>query len=183
MPSRTADLIGAGLLVGLGVIMAIASLGYDLFAEGGAIGPGLMPFTAGLLLIVFGAAVGAESLRSSAHDRHSGAVKRDDREPERAPEGAPQRDGDEDPESQEVSGRTVALVFALTLGAIASIPLLGFLAPFAVLIFVLVTLVEGQGWVRGVVLGIAASAVTWLVFVRLLQIPLPTGTLEATLGI
>jgi putative tricarboxylic transport membrane protein len=163
--------------------MAIASIGYDLFAEGGRIGPGLMPFTAGLLLIVFGAAVGADSLRSSAHDRHSGAVKKEDHEPERPADAATQPDGDDGHEAQEISGKTVALVFALTLGAIAFVPLLGFLAPFAVLIFVLVTLVERQGWLRGVVLGIAASAVTWLVFVRLLHIPLPTGTLEATLGI
>jgi putative tricarboxylic transport membrane protein len=122
-------------------------------------------------------------LRSSAHDRLSGAVKKDDREPKRPADAATQPDGDDVHEAQEISGKTVALVFALTLGAIAFIPLLGFLAPFAVLIFVLVTLVERQGWLRGVVLGIAASAVTWLVFVRLLQIPLPTGTLEATLGI
>jgi putative tricarboxylic transport membrane protein len=182
VPSRTADLIGAGLLVALGITMAITSVGYDLVAEGGGIGPGLMPFTAAILLIAFGAAVGAESLRSS-HERHSGTAKRDDREPERQSDAAAQPDGDDGHEAREISGKTVALVFALTLAAIAFVPLLGFLAPFAVLIFVLVTLVERQGWVRGAVLGVTASAITWLIFVRLLQIPLPTGILEATPGI
>jgi len=32
-------------------------------------------------------------------------------------------------------------------------------------------------WSRAVVLGVAFGAVTWLVFVRLLYVPLPAGTL------
>jgi hypothetical protein len=180
--SRTADLIGAALLIALGATMAIASIGYELFVEGGRIGPGLMPFTAGLLLIVFGGAVGAESLRSSRHQPHSESAEGAERKRESASDTEDPPDGDRH-EAQETSWNLVALVFALTLSGILLVPLLGFLAPFALLIFVLVALVERQGWVPGAVLGLTATAITWLIFVRLLQIPLPTGILEAVLGI
>lgn len=183
MHSRTADLIGAALLIALGATMAIASIGYELFVEGGRIGPGLMPFTAGLLLIVFGGAVGAESLRSSRHHPHSESAEGAERKRESAPDTEDPPDGDGSHGAQETSWKLVALVFALTLSGILLVPLLGFLVPFALLIFVLVALVERQGWVQAAVLGVTASAITWLTFVRLLQIPLPTGILEAVLGI
>jgi putative tricarboxylic transport membrane protein len=57
------------------------------------------------------------------------------------------------------------------------IPLLGFLLSFGLLILALVTFVEREGWLRGILLSVSAIVVTWLTFVVLLEIPLPPGLL------
>lgn len=78
--------------------------------------------------------------------------------------------------------RTIAVVFAMTLVAILVIPLLGFLLPFAALIFALVAFVEGEGKWLALGLAVGAIVVTWLLFVVFLGVPLPSGILGEALG-
>jgi putative tricarboxylic transport membrane protein len=149
---KVPDLIGAGLLVAVGVAFALGALsGYEIFTEGGQIGPGFMPFAAGTLLVVFGAMVGVEALLRPSHD------------------------GREESGGEEGSRQTVGLIFALTLGAILLIPLLGFLVSFGLLVFALVSFVEREGLLLGAGMGAAAAVFAWLVFALFLQIPLPAG--------
>lgn len=162
MREKAPDLIGSALLVALGVAFAIGGIGYGVFGEGSRIGPGFMPFVAGVLLVVFGVMIGVEAVL------HRGRVP--SRTLQYMQEGS--AEGDE-----EESGRTVAVAFGLMLVTVLLIPVLGFLLSFGLLILALVAFVEREGWLRGILLSVSAIAVTWLTFVVLLEIPLPPGIL------
>ena len=167
MRERVPDLIGAGLLATLGVAFATGGTGYGVFGEGSRIGPGFMPFVAGVLLVVFGVMIGVE------------ALLRRGRVPSRPLQNT--QEGDAEVEEEE-SGRTVVVAFGLMLVTVLLIPVLGFLLSFGLLILALVTFVEREGWVRGILLSVGAITVTWLTFVVLLEIPLPPGILGELLG-
>ncbi len=167
MRDKAPDLIGAGLLVALGVAFAIGGSGYGVFGEGSRVGPGFMPFVAGVLLVVFGVMIGVEAAL------HRGRV------PSHTVQNT-QEGGVEGEE--EAEGSTVAVAFGLMLVTVLLIPLLGFLLSFGLLILALVTFVEREGWVRGILLSVGAITVTWLTFVVFLQIPLPPGILGELLG-
>ncbi len=151
MKERAPDLIGGGLLVALGTAFAIGATRFELFTQGGGIGPGLMPFISGILLVVFGMLVGVEAWWRR----------------ERIPQPREEEEG--------VLNRSVALGFGLTLIAILLVPIIGFLLSFGLLIFALVVLLEREPFWLGLVLSIGAIAVTWVVFVWFLRIPLPQG--------
>jgi putative tricarboxylic transport membrane protein len=159
---KAPDLIGSALLVALGVAFAIGGTGYGVFGEGSRIGPGFMPFAAGVLLVVFGVVIGVEAALG--------------RVPSRPPQNMQEGDAEGD---EEGSGRTVAVAFGLMLVTVLLIPVLGFLLSFGLLILALVTFVEREGWLRGILLSVSAIAVTWLTFVVLLEIPLPPGIFGA----
>ncbi len=160
MREKAPDLVGAVLLVALGVAFAVgAASGFPLMGEGGRIGSGFMPFVAGTLLVVFGAMVGGEALLRRRTTEAGGPG------------------GEEDEEAK--SRYTVGVVFGLTLLAVLLIPVLGFLVSFGLLVFALVRFVEGGGWLLGVGMGAGAAVFTWLVFVLFLQIPLPMGIFGA----
>jgi putative tricarboxylic transport membrane protein len=161
---KAPDLIGSTLLVTLGVAFAIGGIGYGVFGEGSRIGPGFMPFVAGVLLVVFGVIIGVEAVL------HRGRV------PSRTLQNI---QGGSAEGGEEESGRTVAVAFGLMFVTVLLVPVLGFLLSFGLLILALVTFVEREGWLRGILLSVSAIAVTWLTFVVLLEIPLPTGILGA----
>ncbi|MGH3087724.1 MAG: tripartite tricarboxylate transporter TctB family protein [Rubrobacteraceae bacterium] len=153
------DLFGAALLVLIGAAFVAGSLGLEVINQQGRIGPGFMPFATGALLAIFGAMVGAEALLRSRRPP----------EEEEVPQTA-RADGEE-----EGSRHTVAVVFGLTFAAILLIPLLGFLASFGALVFVLVRFIEKGSLFISAALGVGAAALTWAVFVLFLRIPLPMG--------
>lgn len=165
----------------LGIAFALASLKYGLFGGGGRIGPGLVPFAAGISLVVFGGSIGLQIWR-----RHEESVpltpERWKTEESALEKPTPLTAGEEGVREQGVetgdeegSNRLVALVFGLILIAILLIPVLGFLVSFGLLVLALVTIVEREGFLIGLALSIGAVAVTWLVFVYFLQVPLPQG--------
>lgn len=160
MRQKAPDLIGAGILVALGVVFAVGALsGLEVIDERGRIGPGFMPFATGLLLALFGAMVGGGTLlrREAEADGNAGEAE--------APE-----------DSEEGGSRyTVGVVFGLTLVAVLLIPVLGFLVSFGLLVFAVITFVEREGPILGLGLGTGAAVLTWVVFVLFLQIPLPGG--------
>jgi putative tricarboxylic transport membrane protein len=151
LKERIPDLIGAGLLVALGIAFAVGATRFELIAEGGRIGPGLMPFVSGVLLVVFGVLVGVEAWWRRERTQEVVA------------------------DEEAVSNRSVARAFALMLGAVLLVPIIGFLLSFGLLIFALVVLLEREPFWLGLVLSIGAIAVTWIVFVWFLRIPLPQG--------
>lgn len=164
MKDRAPDLVGAALLMVLGAVFAGGTLfRYEIFGEGGRIGPGFMPFSAGLLLVVFGAMVGMGAWMGGRPEV----------------EEAISADYETGGTGDEGSWHTVALVFGLTLVAILLIPLLGFLPSFGILIFMLVRFVEGRGFPLAAGTGVGAVIFAWLVFVFFLRIPLPGGMFVA----
>lgn len=162
------DLVGSVVLVALGLAFAGGSVQYGIYAEGGRLGPGFMPFVAGSLLVVFGATVGVEALLR----RRRGVATSSASMP------PPDREGGQD-------GRTrhsVPLLFGLTLAAVALIPVLGFLLAFGLLVFALVVFVERFEAMVGLGMGVGAVFLAWLVFALFLRIPLPAGLFGSLFG-
>ena len=162
--------IGAGLLVALGAVFAAGSSGYGLFGSGGRIGPGFVPFATGVLLIAFGGFIGVQTRRSGAEGASHELVE-DEAQEQGAETGG-----------EEGSNRPVALVFGLTLVTILLAPVIGFLVSFGLLVLALVAFVERQNFLLGLALSVVATVLTWLVFARLLQVPLPQGIFASGFG-
>jgi hypothetical protein len=165
------EFIGGALLVLVGLGFAFGGASYGLFNEEGRIGTGFLPFVSGALMVVFGLAVAVETwlgVRRAARGEHQGggddllalALASDDEHGAVGEEGA---------------ARSVALVFALTLGAVVLIPFIGFLVSFAILLFVLVAWVEREGAARGLAISAAGVVFTYLIFEAFLKVPLPSG--------
>lgn len=161
MSSRTADVLGAAVLILAGIGLAFGGMGYGLFAEGGRVGPGLMPFAAGTLLVIFGATVGLETVRRRTH------AQRDSDEPQPG-RGEPQPAG-------RRPGHSVAMAFGFLLGALLLTDVVGFLPAFGVMVVALIVVVERQEPVRAVAISAAAVALSWALFVLFLGVPLPDG--------
>lgn len=176
----TADLIGAAVLMAVGLTMAIMAVDYDLFGRNGLIRPGFMPFLAGGFMALFGVVIAFSAFRQHrAYARSRGA------KPAAEPEtGAVSTSPDESQERERADGeadgngtfnKRVATVFGLTFVTILAAPVLGFILAFGLLIFVLLVFVERERLWIGVVVSGLASFSTWLVFVYFLRIPLPSG--------
>lgn len=179
MRKQHGDLIISGVLVVIGLAMAVGGVGYHLLGKGGRIAPGFMPFVAGIALAVFSATVFAEALSSV---RRATAV-----EAPRPAAAEPVRDGAADTEADAPAGddlgasgrqqRRIAAVFAMTLVALLITPVTGFLVAFGLLIIALLWFVEREKpWIAGLI-GCVAVLASWAVFVLLLQVPLPGGML------
>lgn len=189
MREQIADLVGVGLLVALGIALAVGSVQYELFGEEGRIAPGFMPFVAGILLVVFSGMVGLETWWRRARDSRETTGER---EPQADPvaERAASSEATEhslreriaETDEDEGSNRSILFVFGLTLVAILLVPVLGFLVSFGLLVVVLVAFVEREGILMGLVLGAGAVLVSWLVFIQLLQIPVPQGIFQPIIG-
>jgi putative tricarboxylic transport membrane protein len=169
------EFVGAAVLVLVGLGFAVGGAGYGVFNEEGRIGTGFLPFVSGLLMAVFGLAVAVETWLGARRAAFA-ADGTDGREGDDLLALALASD-DEHPVAGEVEGqgRSVALVFALTLGAILLIPFIGFLISFALLLFVLVTWVEREGVARGLAISVAGVVFTYLIFEAFLKVPLPGG--------
>lgn len=209
MRGRNADLAMAAAFAVLGGTMAGGSVGYGIFAEGGRIGPGFMPFVAGVALVAFSGwtcveiAVGGRGATTSGRSGTDVAGHAVAGEAPAGPAGDAVGTDGADAAGAAGDGATVAgaaasgqagsnaaesahprrterkvvLVVLLAAGAATLVSVTGFLLAFGLLILVLLAAVEREPlWLAA---GVSAAAVTvsWLVFVRLLGIPLPGGAL------
>lgn len=178
MRHRHVDLAMSAVLGLLGAAMAVYSVRYSVFEQGGRIGPGFMPFVAGLALAAFSAWACAEIvIRGRRADR---ATARAAVQPTAEPAATPAVEEPPAP-AQPADGRTnrkVVLVFGLTVAAAVLTSLTGFLVAFGLLVLVLLAVVERERLWLAASISVAAVTVSWLVFVRLLGVPLPGGVLH-----
>lgn len=169
------DVVGGALLLALGAAFVVGSTNYELFGEGGRIGPGFMPFVAGVLLVVFGALVGGGA--AWRRGRHMQRVAGQEPETE-----TQQGEREQDKGVGKGGSRSVLFVFGLTLAAILFIPLFGFSLSFGLLVFALATVVERERLITALVLSGGATIIPWLLFSQLLNVPLPQGLFELVSG-
>jgi putative tricarboxylic transport membrane protein len=195
MRKLSGDLIISATLVVIGLAMAVRAVGYHTFGAGGRIAPGFMPFVAGLALAAFSVWAFAEVL---VRGRRAGAAApAQDRPRQPAATGADETaqvvaadaaatsavsgDGHGAAEPAEPAKtkpeRRATLVFAMTLGAVVLTAVTGFLVAFGLLILTLLWFVEREKPWLAILISVAAVLVSWLVFVQLLQVPLPGGML------
>lgn len=155
------EVIFAAFLAILGIGFAIGGLRYGLLATGNGIGAGMVPFGAGALLAIFAlmrlAAASRQWLEAVRIDKRSDAAEK--------------------ASGEQAPLRVVLIVFALSLAAILLVPVLGFLLSFGLLMLVLTIIVERVKWWHGVLVAAIGIVVVWVVFIMLLNIPVPEGFL------
>ncbi|GAA2355398.1 hypothetical protein GCM10010404_04590 [Nonomuraea africana] len=152
--------VWAGLTL-LAAAMATGALGYGITKEGGQIGPGFLPFVAGVLLAVLAGTALAETLRHT--------------EPEEA---APARtESDEQGRTEPQRVRILWTVFAMLLGALLLVPVTGFLVAFGLLVFAVSAFVERRRPVPALTVSAVAVLAIYAIFVLFLGVPLPGGLL------
>ena len=153
----------AFLVVGLTVLI---SGSHGLRTEEGLVGPGLMPFAAGLVT----------------------TIATWPRPPTRGASGTASEAGEvnaiEDADEVDHLGRTsaqrnraVLWVFLVILGAVLMSHVIGLLLSLSLMVVILVSVVERKPWWSGVVGGIATFLFGYGVFGVVLNVPLPTGML------
>lgn len=170
MTRRRADLVISALLTLLGLAMAVRAVDYHMLVDDGGIGPGFMPFAAGLALAGF---AGLVAVRTAVAARVRGDDVPQDGTQHDASEGTPQADDG----SAQLGRFRVAAVLGLTFGAALLSTLVGFVLAFGALVFVLLWRIERESLRLALLVAGLAVLVSWLLFVQLLAVPLPGGLL------
>lgn len=150
------------------ILVVVGSLRYGVRDDQGLVGAGMMPFAAGLVMLVATLWEGVGEFR-----RQRTAV----------PE-APVENAIADADAVEASTRTpaeqrraVIIAFLVIAGTLALARVVGLLIALSLMVMVFIWPVERKPWWSGVIGGIAAFIFGWLVFGILLDVPLPTGML------
>jgi putative tricarboxylic transport membrane protein len=148
---RTADRIGAVILLALAVAYTATAAGRYTYWTANGPGSGFFPFWLGLVL----AALSTLLLVS--------AVRRPDRGRAWLPTG-------------HGAARLVVVVL-VTAVFIALLPLLGMVLGTAIFLAVLLRMLEGHSWRATLALAVGAAVANWAIFVLWLNVPFPVGVL------
>ena len=170
-----ADVVAAGSLVVLGLVYGALAVGEGIgtMAETGA---GFFPLVVAVVLVAASVVLLVQGLRGMSR----GEVAVGDGTRDRTPDGTADGDtagGAAGAEDDEVRWPRVAGVLAVALLVPAVGATVGMIVTLSVTVALAAKIMGVVRWSRAVVLGVAFGAVTWLVFVRLLYVPLPAGTL------
>jgi len=192
-PTVGGTVIHAVLLV-VGVVAAVVGRGYGVTVpeHNGEVGAGFLPAVAGVLLALFAGAEVLKDLRAArahrlAHASASGASAVRTGLPVGADllVQAPVQELLHEQEEVDIFGRTSAqrrkvlvAVSALLLATVLLVPVVGFLIAFGLMLFVISWRVERRRLVPALVTTVVVVAVTRLVFVNFLNVPLPSGLLH-----
>ena len=146
---RSADRIAGAALLALAIAFGAGALrAFPYWGENGP-GPAFLPAWLGLVMAVLATMMLVGSLRS--------------RDP-----GAPWL-----PRGEGL--RRIALVLGATIAYALLLNVLGMAVATALFLIVLVRWPDRRPWTTAVAVGLAVSALNWLVFTRWLKVPMPTG--------
>ena len=148
---RTADRIGAAILLALAVAYTATAAGRYTYWTATGPGSGFFPFWLGLVLAVLSTLLLVS------------AVRRPDPGPAWLPTG-------------HGAARFVVVVL-VTAVFIALMPLLGMVLGTAVFLAVLLRMLEGHSWRATVAVAVGAAVANWAIFVLWLKVPFPVGVL------
>ncbi|MEO3829762.1 tripartite tricarboxylate transporter TctB family protein [Actinomadura sp. B10D3] len=153
-------LVGGGLLV-LGVVYGVLALGEGIgtMADTGA---GFFPLVVAVVLVAASATVLVQS---------RGGTPRTE-PPEPTEDGAAPDGEDDDVHWARVGGVLAVASLVPVVGATV-----GMIVTLSVTVGLAAKIMGLSRWTRAAILGVAFGAIAWLVFVRLLYVPLPAGTL------
>lgn len=160
------QLIFLGVMAVLGLLAVVGGIGYGLELDE-RVGPGVMPFAAGVLMLLTVAVQLLRRLRTPVAEPEVGSEA--ELEPA-AGEGA-------DADAATPDGRRVATIFVMIVLAVAATYLIGMLLSVSLLVGALFLLNDRTRPVAAVIAAVAAGLFGWLVFETLLDVPLPTGLL------
>ncbi|SFO18978.1 tripartite tricarboxylate transporter TctB family protein [Actinomadura madurae] len=157
------DVIVAGSLLALGVLYGVLAVGEGIgtMADTGA---GFFPLVVAVVLVAASGTVLVQSRRGTSGTEPA----EDDATPE---------DGDEGGKDDAVRWARVGGVLAAALLVPAVGATVGMTVTLSVSVALAAKIMGLSRWTGAAILGVAFGAATWLVFVRLLYVPLPAGTL------
>lgn len=152
----------------LSILIIVGAIGYGIRDDEGLVGAGMMPFAAGLVMLVATLWEGVGEFR-----RQRTALPQ-----------APVENAIADADAVEATTRTpaeqrraVITSFVVILATLLVARVVGLLIALSLMVLVLIWPVERKPWWSGVIGGVAAFLFGWLVFGVLLDVPLPTGML------
>jgi putative tricarboxylic transport membrane protein len=145
---KNGDLVSGAVLTGLGIFIVSEARGWDYMTPDGP-GPGFFPMWYGIALVALSIPLMLRSVSQRAQTA----------------EGVTDWAG---------IGRALIAWLALTV-SIGLLKFLGFLVSFALLTFFIVTLMYRRPLLYGVVAGVAASVLFYLIFPLALNVELPPG--------
>ncbi|MGN9781254.1 tripartite tricarboxylate transporter TctB family protein [Nonomuraea sp. ZG12] len=164
--SAKPDVIAAGSLLVLGLLYGALALGEGLgtMADSGA---GFFPFVVALVLVAASVTVLLQS-----HPRTPGGVTPPEDDAEDVADGEAAGEGDGDVRWWRIAG---VLAAALLVPAVGDT--VGMVVTLAISLVLMAKIMGVSRWINAVIFGLAFGAATWLIFVRWLSVPLPSGTL------
>lgn len=160
---RRAVVIAYGALTAIGAAFFALSFNYPWSSSDGSIGAATLPRTASALLILLGLLLVRQELRGGSIREGDGLVA---------------EDAAHTPEEVRALRRKLITVFAAMVVTALLVPFLGLLLALAVLTLFLTAVVEKQPLVRSLLVAAGTFVVAYLIFVVLLQVPLPFGLLD-----
>lgn len=156
----------------LAVAIMVGASGYGLRTQDGLVGPGLVPFAAGLVMAL---ATCWECVKTIRAERLAGAAVPQE---ETVDAMADLVDEDTLADMKNTGGhKAVLMVFAAVLAAVVLSHLIGLLLALSTMVAGLIIVVEKKKWWTGLVAGVIAFAFGYVVFGLVLNVPLPTGML------
>lgn len=160
----TPDVIGAGSLLVLGLLYGVLAVGEGIgtMAETGA---GFFPLVVATVLVAASVTLLVQGLRGTPRG-------------EPGAESGAESGGESGGESgDDVHWWRVAgvLVVALLVPAVGAT--VGMIVTLSISVVLAAKIMGVSRWTSAIILGAAFGAATWLLFVRLLYVPLPAGTL------
>src|SRR5262249_21225905 len=87
--------------------------------------------------------------------------------------------GDFAEDEGEAAGKPATVIGILTMLVLTVLlaPVFGLIPMLALLVFVCVFVFEREGLIAAIIMTAGSAALSWLLFVRLFEVPLPTGSL------
>ncbi|MGB3416093.1 MAG: tripartite tricarboxylate transporter TctB family protein [Mesorhizobium sp.] len=165
-----ATLVSSGVLFALAVAYWFGADALPKSRLGGQVGADGLPKLLAISLAVLSAALAAQTLAYMRKERRAGAVAK--------PADA---DGDDNPHGWKSHARAFGLI---AIGAVylALLPHLGYAVSAALLLLVVSTYCGLKPSWRTLVFAVVGGAAFYIIFVRVLQVPLPAGLWPTLLG-
>lgn len=160
-------------LIGIGAV--IGGIGYGVIEEDGLIGPGFLPTMAGGLVAIFAIGDVVGRLRAKPSMSEAELILGAEADAVLEEEVAAESDIDIFGRTQKQRTRMLVAVLAILIATLLLVPLLGFIVSFGLMLLSIAIFVEKRKWLPALAVTAAALAVTYLIFVVLLRVPLPQG--------
>ena len=160
-------------LLGIGAV--IGGIGYGVIEEDGLIGPGFLPTMAGGLVAIFAIGDIVGRLRAKPSMSEAELILGAEADAVLEEEVAAESDIDIFGRTQKQRSRMLVAVLVILVATLLLVPLLGFIISFALMLLSIAIFVEKRKWLPALAVTAAALAVTYLIFVVLLRVPLPQG--------
>lgn len=194
MSNRHRALLTGLATVGIGLTIVLLSQSYPWIREGGQVGPGFIPGLSGLVLLLTGIILTIQSLApqreayNADRSRHHGGEESSrgqgqEKEPVwlRNYSGGSEKKSSEAAGSQSFWSGKAAGVLLLSAVAVYASSYIGLLPALIILVFAISKIVEHERLSTSLIMSAGTGGVVWLLFVYILNIPLPTGTIGEVL--